>query len=473
VSYADLEDRVRPLVGQLLASGARPECPVLVYARHGAAAVAAHLAVARAGACCVPVDANQSPVRIAAIADRSAARLIVGDREVPPIVGHGRHVITIADRSGPTGRSSTEPIVDVRGDNLAYVLYRAEADHASDPVAVSYAELARLVEWRRSVTGTTSRDHVSSAANHGRIEWLWEVWSALTAGATLEIVPPHCTTAEQHVEWLTQRSMSVAHLPTRMTAELLESIERSPASSIRAVVASDAELRRAAPRSGRIALINVRDIAPPALTMVATTIGTEGPAVPAVISAAGASEPLLVLDEQLAATPAGFSGSLFVEADPAARGVDARATAATYVPHPRPMHPGDRLIETGRRVRVRSSPYLELFDVQGPQGRGTPLPLPFCAPRTALEEIVADAWRDVLSMSQIGIHDDFNDLGGDSLLAIRIVSRVVETIDRDVPVAMLLDHPTVAAFSAEIERSIADRPWEQLAPVAAGEQSDR
>jgi len=47
----------------------------------------------------------------------------------------------------------------------------------------------------------------------------------------------------------------------------------------------------------------------------------------------------------------------------------------------------------------------------------------FVAPRTTIENMLADIWRDVLGIAQIGVHDNFFDLGGDSILTIQIVSR--------------------------------------------------
>src|SRR5207302_1618508 len=48
----------------------------------------------------------------------------------------------------------------------------------------------------------------------------------------------------------------------------------------------------------------------------------------------------------------------------------------------------------------------------------------FMAPRTSVEELLAKIWAEVLGVEQIGIHDNFFALGGDSILSIQIVSRV-------------------------------------------------
>jgi len=68
-------------------------------------------------------------------------------------------------------------------------------------------------------------------------------------------------------------------------------------------------------------------------------------------------------------------------------------------------------------------------------------------PRTDLERTLADVLTDVLGRSDIGVHDGFFDLGGDSILAITLVTRLRERgIDLDV--RTLFQHPTVAGMAA-------------------------
>jgi acyl carrier protein len=46
------------------------------------------------------------------------------------------------------------------------------------------------------------------------------------------------------------------------------------------------------------------------------------------------------------------------------------------------------------------------------------------APRTAMEAVVADLWRDALGLERVSVHDNFFDLGGHSLLAVRVIGRI-------------------------------------------------
>ena len=78
------------------------------------------------------------------------------------------------------------------------------------------------------------------------------------------------------------------------------------------------------------------------------------------------------------------------------------------------------------------------------------LTTPYVAPRTPIEKELAKIWAEVLSTDEVGIHDDFFDLGGHSLSATRIISRVIATFELQLPVQALFDSPTVAAMSVVI-----------------------
>lgn len=68
----------------------------------------------------------------------------------------------------------------------------------------------------------------------------------------------------------------------------------------------------------------------------------------------------------------------------------------------------------------------------------------FVAPRTSLEAQLADIWSQVLKLEKVGIHEDFFELGGDSLLATQIITRMRAALQRDVSLTTFFDSPTIA-----------------------------
>ena len=71
----------------------------------------------------------------------------------------------------------------------------------------------------------------------------------------------------------------------------------------------------------------------------------------------------------------------------------------------------------------------------------------YVAPRTPLEERLAQIWIELLKLEKAGVHDDFFDSGGHSLLATRLVSRIRRAFDVEVPLRAVFEGPTIAALS--------------------------
>jgi len=71
----------------------------------------------------------------------------------------------------------------------------------------------------------------------------------------------------------------------------------------------------------------------------------------------------------------------------------------------------------------------------------------FAAPTTPAEQSLSQIWAEVLHVDQVGIHDNFFDLGGHSLSASRVISRVIETFHIDLLLSAVFDSPTVAEMA--------------------------
>jgi len=76
------------------------------------------------------------------------------------------------------------------------------------------------------------------------------------------------------------------------------------------------------------------------------------------------------------------------------------------------------------------------------------------APRDETEQRIARVWQEALGIDEIGINDDFSELGGHSLIAIRIVSELRKGFQIDLPVRVLFDARTVAELSSYIKKHL-------------------
>jgi acyl carrier protein len=73
------------------------------------------------------------------------------------------------------------------------------------------------------------------------------------------------------------------------------------------------------------------------------------------------------------------------------------------------------------------------------------------APQTQTQKAIAEIWRDLLKVDDIGIDDDFFDLGGHSLAATALIQRLRSTFGVDLRLASLFDRPTIAGLSEAVD----------------------
>jgi acyl-CoA synthetase (AMP-forming)/AMP-acid ligase II len=100
---------------------------------------------------------------------------------------------------------------------------------------------------------------------------------------------------------------------------------------------------------------------------------------------------------------------------------------------------------TGKVQRIGLADELGLADTSsGPGADGGGRPAEPVAPRTETERFVADLWLEVLVRPELSVHDHFLDLGGDSMLATRLLAVVRERLGLDVSMLDFFDRPTVA-----------------------------
>ena len=89
------------------------------------------------------------------------------------------------------------------------------------------------------------------------------------------------------------------------------------------------------------------------------------------------------------------------------------------------------------------------------------------APTTDSERVVLDAWRTVLGTDEIGVDDNFFDVGGHSLLVVRLHRTLQERLGHPLPLTDLYRYPTVRSFSVSLAESDGE------APIAISNALDR
>jgi amino acid adenylation domain-containing protein len=94
---------------------------------------------------------------------------------------------------------------------------------------------------------------------------------------------------------------------------------------------------------------------------------------------------------------------------------------------------------------------LELGRWRAPQRRAAESSAPAATP---LAEVLAETWKEVLGLAEIGAEEDFFAIGGHSLHAAQVVSRLRRALGCEVPLRSLFEHPTVAGLARELENGL-------------------
>jgi phthiocerol/phenolphthiocerol synthesis type-I polyketide synthase E len=74
----------------------------------------------------------------------------------------------------------------------------------------------------------------------------------------------------------------------------------------------------------------------------------------------------------------------------------------------------------------------------------------YVAASDEIEQVIVNVWQEILGIDQLGIHDNFFDLGGNSLIGLKVISRLKKELNIDIPIVALFEGPTVSALAKVI-----------------------
>lgn len=118
------------------------------------------------------------------------------------------------------------------------------------------------------------------------------------------------------------------------------------------------------------------------------------------------------------------------------------------------MVPAIPLGPTGKMQRIGMADRLASF-----------METPYALPSSPMERMLAKMIAEALKLDRVGRHDNFFALGGDSLLATRLVTQIDQRLGSRLPAATLFQSPTVASLARRLERQDWKPEWTSLVPL--------
>ncbi len=130
---------------------------------------------------------------------------------------------------------------------------------------------------------------------------------------------------------------------------------------------------------------------------------------------------------------------------------------------------------------VRQTSAVEAARAEGQSFERPDLDTAYVAPRNDVERVLTGFWQDLLGVAQVGVEDSFFDLGGHSLIAVRLFAMVKKAYRVDFPISVLFEAPTIARCAAMISAEIGEsavqaapvRRFTHLVPMHQGEGGAR
>jgi amino acid adenylation domain-containing protein len=105
------------------------------------------------------------------------------------------------------------------------------------------------------------------------------------------------------------------------------------------------------------------------------------------------------------------------------------------------------------KLPVTTNGKLDRQSLPVPDESQLPRATEFLAPRSPVEESLVQVWQDVLGIERVGVHDNFFALKGNSLLVVRLISRLRQMFQVDLPLNLLFEAPTVAQLAVSIAQA--------------------
>ncbi|KOG07400.1 MULTISPECIES: non-ribosomal peptide synthetase [Streptomyces] len=365
-TYAELNRAANRLAHLLAARGVGPEDVVGVALPRSPELVVALLAVMKAGAAYLPLDADHPRDRIAYMLSDAGARTVVTVRELASELPESADVtfLVLDDPATATDRATrpdTDPGAEIALDRAAYVIYTSGSTGRPKGVVVPHDGVGSLVATATDRIGITADSRVVQFASVGFDVTVWDLIMSLCVGGRIIVVPAERRVAGPALtDYIARHRATHMILPPSLVSALPQECEL-PEGAVLVVGTEAVPAELIARWDGRVKVVVAYGLTEASVnsTLWPADPGRPGPAP---IGRPDPNTRAYVLDTALRPVPVGREGELYVAGRGLARGYLGRPglTSERFVADPY-GEPGARMYRTGDRVRWGADGNLEFL----------------------------------------------------------------------------------------------------------------
>jgi len=350
LTYGELDRISNQFAAYLSLLGVKPGATVAICLERSFDWIVAALATMRIGAAYVPLDSAWPDARLRfAVSDSGAAVLVarqaVLDRLQVEIPGVDPSVYAMAIDPTPVAQQ-----INVEPESLAYIIYTSGTTGVPKGVEITHANLSHLIQWHVDAFGVTRQDRISHLAGLGFDAAGWEIWSTLSAGATLCLTPDEMRSSPELIQgWMIREHISMGFVPTVHAAPMM-AMQWPKETKLRHLLTGGDTLHQAPPVTLPFNVVN--NYGPSECTVVATSsVLVPGSQTPPPVGRPITGTIIYLLDEEGKQVADGDVGEIYIGGNGVARGYRnlPELTERSFLPDPFAGTAGARMYRSGDR----------------------------------------------------------------------------------------------------------------------------
>lgn len=472
LTYGELNQQANRLANYLQDRGLSLEFSIFLAVSKPLNRIVGILGIIKAGCAYIPIDTTLSiEEQIKQIQHEEPVSLILTETEwLETCQEYGERVI-VFDSQNLNNCSENNPVTSIDIDRLAAIINCVDSSGNLATLSfthrqiVSHAhEVGKILELKRC-------DHYLVNSGFTSTEILEDLFASLLYGATL--ILSDSETSQTIADWqksLESQQVSVLKISSEFWQTWLKNLSSLPP-SLRLVVVNGESISRSDYAQWRsLVRDELRCIYAYSLreTIGMATVydplkdqDSVGQGLNLPIGKAIANHQIYVLNSHLQPVPIGVAGNLYI-------GGLSLSHNGRYLANPFSQESESKLLKTGKIARYLANGNLEWKEDQS-------IPVKAMVSKTdsvtfsdEVEQQLAQIWENIFNIQSIGVRDNFFDIGGYSLLAVRLFAEIERTFGKNLPLSVLLEAPTIEELAKFLGEETETVPWSPLVTIQTG-----